>query len=308
MKLNLVPATAKKGAQMRTMVVASVLLVVGSALATAFLAYSSGQALANAKSEAQTHMQGAVDAVATAKHATAILESSKGVVTNLDLANQMTAHNTKYTSFYTKVTPYIPGFMRVTSMSVTPINETSCRLNLSGVILTAQQYADLSLALLRIPGAQAISRSGFVRQSDTVLPLNEADQRGAVVRAGEDALPIDPVERMEVVIARATEQTTGFDNVGNFGSPVESARGAMDRWSQISVSVLLAQPAGAELPPGWDFNFLVPNPTSTLQGARQFNQAAGAAGAAPGGAPPGGVPPGGTLQVGGGAASVRGRD
>ncbi len=290
MKLNLVPATVKKGAAMKTMVALSVLMVLLATLATAFMAYTSSQNLAKAKQEAEDARPSAVEAVATAKYAQAILDNAKGVTTNLMLANDMTAHNTKYTRFYSKVMPYVPSFYRLTSMSVEPIDDKSCRLNLSGVIRTAQQYADLSLALLRIPGARLISRAGFASVNDNVPALTPEDQVGRIVRAGETPLPTDPVERMEAVVAAATEQTTGFENIGNFGSATESARGAMNRWSQVAVSVLLENPAGAQLPEGWNFDFLAPNPTDTLNAAAQFN----AAGAAPtGGAAGGGgvIPP-----------------
>lgn len=298
MKLNLVPATVKKGAAMRTMVVLSVLMVLLSALATAFMAYSSGQTLAKAKEDAENARPNAVDAVATAKYAQAILDASKGVTTNLMLATEMSAHNSKYTRFYTKVMPYVPSFYRLTSISVDPISETSCRLNMVGVIQTAQQYADLSLALLRIPGARAISRAGFTAENDNVPPLTAEDQNARVVPAGGIALPDDPVERMEAIAARGSELTTGFENIGNFGSATESARGAMNRWSQVAVGVLLEMPAGQQLPAGWDFNFLTPNPTDTLNGVAQFNSAGLAAAGT--GAPGGGVnpPPGGGRGIG----------
>ena len=292
MKLNLVPATVKKGAAMRTMVVVSVLGVLLSALATVGMAVVSQQQLDDAKRQAEEARPNADRAVAVAKQVQAVLENSRGVATNLDLASQMTAHNTRYTSFYTKVMPYVPAFMRVTSMRVEPISETSCRLHLTGVIQTAQQYADLSLALMRIPGAKAISRAGFVASNPTVPALNETDQIGRLIPANGVPLPEDPVDRMRAIVARATAETTGFENVGNFGSDLESARGAMNRWSAIGVSVLLEATPGQELPPGWDFNFLVPNPTQTLNAAATFNaaQAASAAQTSAPGAPPGGAP------------------
>ncbi|MBL8060286.1 MAG: hypothetical protein JNK63_06180 [Chthonomonas sp.] len=299
MKLNLVPATAKKGAAMKTMVVLSIATVLLSGLATAFMAYQSSAMLAQAKEDAEAARPNAVAAVAYAKRANEVLEKSRGVTTNLTLAQEMSAHNSKYTRFYTKVLPYVPAFFRVTSISIDPIDANSCRLNMTGVLQTAQQYADLSLALLRIPGAQAISRAGFVTQWDDVPALTAEDQRGLMVRQGQIALPEDPVARMEAVSAWGTEQTTGFANVGNFGSATESARGAMTRWSNIGVSVLLAAPgaapaqapgqpaapaaAGGPLPPGWSFDFLTPNPTDTLNGAAQFN--------VPGAAPAGGAAP-----------------
>ena len=288
MKLNLVPATAKKGAAMKSMVVASIIMVLLSGLATAYMAFQSSANLAQAKANAEAARPNAVAAVAYAKRANEILEKSRGVTTNVSLAQDMSAHNSKYTRFYTKVLPYVPSFFRVTSISVDPIDANSCRLNMTGVLQTAQQYADLSLALLRIPGAQAISRAGFVTQWDDVPALTAEDQRGSLVRSGQIPLPEDPVARMEAVSAWGTEQTTGFANVGNFGSATDTARGAMTRWSQIGVSVLLAAPGGAQpapapgqpavpaaaggpLPPGWSFDFLAPNPTDTLNAAAQFN-------------------------------------
>lgn len=290
MKLNLVPATAKKGAAMRTMVVITVLSILASAGATAAMIVLSGQRLDAAKQASERWVPAAQAAVATAKSTQQILDSSRGIATNLDLAKQMSEHNSKYTRFYAKVMPYVPNFFRLNSISVEPINETSARLTLGGVLFSAQQYADMSLALLRIPGAQGITRSGFSATNDFVPGLTQFDQEGRVIpRDRTSSLPVDPVDRMNAIIEQANEQTTGFANVSNFGSPTESARGPMQRWTQVQFSVLLAQPPGSTLPPGWDFNFQVPNPAQTLAAAAQFN---GPAAQAAGGAavPGGGIP------------------
>src|SRR2546430_13626538 len=51
-------------------------------------------------------------------------------------------------------------FFRINSITATPNDANTVTVTMNGVIHTAQEYADLMLALLRIPGAQAVSRSG----------------------------------------------------------------------------------------------------------------------------------------------------
>lgn len=305
MKLNLVPATVRKGAAMRTMMFISALIVLLSGLATAFLIVTSTTRRQQAFEAAEAARPQANQAVATAKQTAAVLASSQGVATNLDLYSAAVEHNTKYTRFYKKVLPYIPAFMRVTSMSLDPISENSCRLNVTGVIRSAQQYADLSLAMLRIPGAKAISRSGFVYQWGNVPAITAEDQKALRVRAGEPVLPEDPVERLNALVSNAAAETTGFQDISNFGSATEFQRGAMTDWSLINIGVVLSQEAGEVLPPGWSFDFLTPNPSDTLAQASQFNSAGinagGAQGTAPG-ATPGITPPAGAGAKGAGGA------
>lgn len=299
MKLNLVPATAKRGAQMRTFVIMSVLLVLLSLLGTGFMIWSSGNRLNDAKAASAAAKPAADEAVAQAQYAQQILDSTALVVTNKNLTTEMAEHNKKYTAFYAKAQQYVPSFMRLTSMSVSPVTETTCLLRLGGVIQTAQQYADLPLALLRMPGARLVSRNGFEGTYDRVLPLTEEDQIGLTQRANEEApLPIDPEERLNELIARANAGTTGFENISNFGSFTESSRGAMDRWSNVNMTVLLDS-TGLTLPPGWNFDFRVPNPTPTIAGSAVQGAAPAAAPAGAAGVPPPGARGGAGAQDGG---------
>lgn len=301
MKLNLAPkGGAKKGASTKVAWAVAASLVLVSLVAGFFLVTTSSAALAAAKQRRSDSLRAAAEAVAEAKKANAVIVSSQGLATNIQLAKDIEDHNSKYTAFYRDVMPYIPGFLRLTRISVTPISETACQLNLSGVLYSAQQYADASVALLRIPGAVAISRTGYAPRPVVVPGLTEEDQVGKPFRVGGAPLPEDPIERMEAIIARANEGTIGFANIGNYGSPDPGTRGAMPTGSAVTFTVSLADTGN--LPEGWSFNFLVPNPTSTLATTAAANQAylasrAAAAAANTPGTPPGGAPPANTPPV-----------
>lgn len=290
MKLNLAPkGGAKKGASSKlAWAFASVMLLL-SLVAGFFLVTTSSKALADAKQRRSDSLRAAAEAVNEAKKANLVIASSQGLATNIQLAKDINDHNAKYTTFYRDVMPYIPGFLRLTRISVTPVSETACQLNLSGVLYSAQQYADASVALLRIPGAVAISRTGYAPRPVIVPGLSEADQQGVPFRVGGAPLPEDPIERMEAIIARANEGTIGFANLGNYGSATPATRGALPTGSAVTFTISLADTGN--LPDGWSFNFLVPNPTSTLATTAATNQAYLASRAAAAGAPPAGQAP-----------------
>lgn len=292
MKLNLIPQGAKKSATMPMAWITAISLVLVSAGAAAFMAFTAQQQLNAQKDRAAQATPNALQAVAVAKQAQMVVDSTRGYATNLDLAGSIMEHNQKYTTFYEQVRPYIPGFLRLTQMSVEPVDEKSCNLILSGVLYSAQQYADATLALYRIPGARAVSRDGYAPRPVLVPGLTEEDQVGRTYRVGGAPLPEDPLERIAFLAAQANNETSGFQNLNNFGVEEPLARGPMNTGSNVNFTVLLAADDPSAMPEGWDFNFLVPNATATIQsiGTAAAAAATGAPAAAPGA--PAGLPPG----------------
>lgn len=251
MKLNLLPTYVSKEGQARTAWVISGLLAAGSVAAAVFMiVYSQGQ-LKDAKAKADSFRQPAADALATAKKADEIIAKATGVDRNLKLAQAMTDHNAVYPNLYQEVMRYIPPFFRVISMSAAPGGAESCTVTLVGQIKSYQQYADVVLALLRMPDAVNVTRAGYTLTDMYVPGLNEQDQLGQPIKPGESSLPSDPIERMNEILARASAAPTGFQNVGGFGTD-EPQKGAMPGWSTITMNLVLTR------------NIQTPNPSATL--------------------------------------------
>lgn len=336
MKLNLLPSGSKKGGSPVLAWVLSGLFIVLSLIAAAAMAIISSGNLNAAREEAIALQGQAADAVRQAKYAQLIVDSTAGVARNIELEKAMSEHNTKYTRFYRQVSNYIPSFMRVNRMQVRAISDSACALTLQGVVYSLQQHHDAQLALLRIPGAVTVGATGYAARPVIVPALNEEDQIGRPSRIGSTPLPIDANERLNEIINRAQAGTQGFANVANFGADTEgfNPRGAMATGSVVTYTVLLSatglppaatgtpgQPpvgtppvgtppvggaaGGAVLPPGWDYNFLVPNPAQTIQAAGGATGGAAAAGGAIPGAMPGGI---GTIPATGAGAPRDGRE
>lgn len=264
MKLNLVPSGSKKsGGGLAGAIIGSVVLFLLSAAAFVFLLTSSKASLDAAKERVVQETPNATQAVLEAQKAQAIIDSTRTLATNIELKRNIDVHNSKYTKFYQQVLPYVPGFLRLTRIAVEPVDSTTCQLTLNGVLYSAQQFADATLALYRIPGAQAVSRDGYAPRPVIRPGLTEEDQVGRPFRAGGAPLPLDPVERINAMAAAAESQTTGFQNLNNFGTADPTARGPMQTGSAVTYTVLLSS-QGVTLPPGWDYDFMVPNPTATL--------------------------------------------
>lgn len=280
MKLNLLPQYVSKGAAARTWMIASILLSALSIFGAIFLVTSSKASRDAAETAANDLVPQAQAVVTLAKTADAIGGSSASVVRNIRLADAMQQHPAKITGFYRDVIPYIPSFFRVNAMSMTPIDGSRCTLTLTGTIQTYQQYADLMLALLRIPGAQTVGRTGFVLDSRSLPNVTEDNVYPEFRKASETPLPLDPSERIGALVARAGAEPTGFTGSGNYAGPVDQARLAIPKWQNITVSVVLQTP-GAQVP--------VANPAPG--GAPAMNPGA----PTPGGAPtpqPGAAPAG----------------
>jgi hypothetical protein len=203
------------------------------------------QRIADARPNAQL-------AVATSKRADAVIAENRGLILNINLADSMNKHNTVYPDLFDEVRKYIPNFYRISSMAAVPNGAESCTVTMTGYLSSFQEYADLMIALLRIPGATAVSRSGFQFNEPGVPGLIPEDQQGRILRPGEPRIPDDPHDRLDQQIANA--QVTSFQNAGGFGtSETPIVRGAMPTQSTVTVAVVIAGK-----------NIQTPNPRQTL--------------------------------------------
>jgi hypothetical protein len=290
MKLNLLPTYVGKERAARSAILLSVVLAAIGIGASVFMIISSREARRQSADRVIQIGPQAAQAVAESKKADLIIQNARVLILNTNLASAMDKHNYDYVDLYDQVRRYIPSFFRVTSMSATPAAETSV-VTLTGTLQTQQQYADLMLALLRIPGATSVSRSNYQIVEKVVPPLVEGSQAGTPIERGQAPLPDDPLERMERYMSQTG--TEGFLGVNNFGQADPTVRkGAMPNWSEVTVSVVVPK------------NIQTPNPRATLQG---IGSAPGQGGAPAAGRPAGGGPaPAAAAPAGGPGASPGG--
>jgi hypothetical protein len=284
MKLNLLPTYVGKEKAVKSAVFLSVIIAAAGIGAAAFMIISSRDAVKTAKEAAVDAQAAASRAVAESKKGDLILANARVLILNTNLAEAMNKHNSAYPNLYNTVRRYIPSYFRLTSMSATPAGEQAV-VTLQGVIQTQQQYADLMLALLRIPGASSVTRSGYNPVDKFVPSLSEGFQRAVPIRPDEEPVPDDPLARMDQLIAQG--RVDRYLGVGGFGDDnANVAKGAMPDWSAITVSVVV---------PG---NIQTPNPRATLAtvgAAPAPGTGGGGTGTQPAGGPPtgaGGPPPG----------------
>ncbi|MFN3684802.1 MAG: hypothetical protein ACK41F_12845 [Fimbriimonadaceae bacterium] len=297
MKLNLLPPYVSKGKQSKVAIVLMVLILLLSVLASLGMMVVSKQAYEREKARADALEKPASDVVALSKLADTITASAQTVVLNVELAKAMQEHCSAYPDFYDSVRRYIPAFFRVTSMSASPMDAETVTLTLSGVLKTQEEYANLMLALNRIPNVRSVSRSGFQLVETYVPNLTQLDQTGRPIRQGEQPLPDDPLDRLQALISRGGR--TDYVGVGNFGSGEPGLRGAMPEWSQVTVTVVM---------PG---KLQAPDVRGTLANAARASSAAPSttpAGAGGGFGPPGMFgPPGAGVPGAGPAGAGAGR-
>lgn len=240
MKLNLLPqSVSKAGAAKGMWFVAAALAILGI-LGMVGMTMMSSKALADAKADAESKMKLAADAKATADHADAQIAEATVIDRNQKLSEAMIDHNRKYVDLYAKVLSRVPAYYRLDSISASPVSESSTTVTLNGYIQTFRQYADLSIALWKIPGVTAVTRAGYQLNDPTVPSLTESDQTGSAVKPGESPLPTDPIDRMNAMIANVSSEPTGYLNEGNFGAGDTIAKGAMPGYSQVTMTVTLA--------------------------------------------------------------------
>lgn len=241
------------------------IIIVGLACAGTFLLINEGRAsLAAAREKVQAEVPRVQKTMGLAESAETIIAQVGPIDRNIKLIAAMEAHNKDYTSLYRDILNYVPDFYRITSINAAPSGENA-NVNMTGVLETERQYADLALAMFRIPGVASVSRAGFTYERDYVPALNTDDQDGLKVKQGEQNLPSKPIEQMEELIRRAASKPRGFLNEGGFGTG-EGPRGAMPKWSVVNISLVVAR------------NIQTPNPRATIEQQGGGGGAAGRAG------------------------------
>ena len=251
MKLNLLPTSVSKGKQAQTAIVLSVLVAVLSIAAAIGMIFTSRAELQQATKAAAEAKPRADLATATSKYADEVIAQARVILVNINLADEMSKHSTVYPDLYDEVRGYIPAFYRVTSMSASAGGPDTTTLSLNGVLHTYQEYADLMLALYRIPGVQTVARAGYQNTDRYVPQLSQTDQFGRPIRPGEQPIPDDPLARLDQMIAQGG--VSGFSGTSGFGG-APGPRGAMPNYSTVAVTVVLAR--GVQ----------TPDPRGTLSG------------------------------------------
>lgn len=300
MKLNLLPTHVSKSGQAKTATIMSLLMVVVSIAAAVFMLTSSKKAVADAKQKALDVKPQADQAVAIAKMADKLINGQDPytvpaplIARNTALATAMIDHNKVYPDLYREVLQYVPDFFRITSISAQPANAQVAQVNMTGVIRSFQEYADLMIALLRMPGAASVTRQGYNLNDMYVPNLILEDQVGIPVRRDQSRLSSNSIERLQQLIADANAgSTTSFQNLNGFGTDEDVTKGAMDGWSEITVTMLVVGK-----------NLQTPNPRETLKRVPEGGGGAATPGGGGGGggfntgpgAPP---PPGGSNPPG----------
>ncbi len=262
MKLNLLPTHVSKAGQARSALLLSFLLMAGLVGASVWMITSSKKELNELKTQAAELKPKADQAVAISKQADDIIKQAGGIILNQKLAESMLGHNTVYPDLYDEVLKYIPSYYRVTSVSAVPASAQGCTLNITGVLQNYQQYADLMLAMLRIPNALAVNRQGYQHNDFYVPALTSDSQSGRPIELGAAPIPDNPQDRLRYYESQG--RLDGFLGVGGFGSTQQPVvRGAMPKWSQVTISVAMAR------------DLQTPDPKGTL------SQAAAASGVTP---------------------------
>ncbi|CAN5690265.1 hypothetical protein BH11ARM2_BH11ARM2_10150 [soil metagenome] len=282
MKLNLLPTTVSKERKARGAVLGAALIAIAGIIAGVFFTTASQKSLADAK-QAEAEARPLDDrAVATSNQADAIMTAAQPIIRNSALAKAIVVHNRKYTDLYDRILPYVPRFFRITSISATPSGEQST-VQMQGVLTSYQQYSNLMLALLRIPGAQTVGRSGYIDRDLSVPQLVPDDQVGKPRRPGDAVIPDDPLQRLAYYQAQASTQS--YTGIGNFGSEDTNLRFAGPESSLVTVTILM------------DVNLQVPDVKATLKSTG----GGGLTGAPTSFGPPGGFPPGAGIPPSAGA-------
>lgn len=288
MKLNLLPKHVSSEANGRSWFVAGLLILLLAVVGSALMIGKSGADLSNAQDRNASEMARAQDTKGTYDLADQIMQEPDVMLMarNLMLAQAMQAHCTSYPNLFNMVRRYVPSFYRLSSISAAPIDAKTCTVTMTGTIGSFQHYADVMLALWRIPGAMSVSRSTYNYVGTIVPALTPDDQTGHPIKQGGQNLPDDAVKRLDALISNA--KGPSYQNSGNFGGDPTQARGAMPDETLVTIQVTLP------------FALQTPDPQATLSSAAAASAPAAATGggaAASGPAGGGGVPSG--VEAGG---------
>jgi hypothetical protein len=253
-KLNLLPKIVDTTGRAKRAFFGGTIVLIASIAGAYYMQSTSTKRLDEAKQHEQDAQPMYDKAVNTASQADAMMTKPaiRQLVVNTSLAKSMMVSSRTYPDLYDSVKPYIPGFFRITNLGATPIDGSTCTVNMTGTVKNAQQYADLMLALLRIPGAKSVTRGGLQSDDTIVPPLTLVDQTGRPRKESKAPIPDDPLERLAYFEAETSP--TGYLNAGNFGVTEEGTqKGARPGESVIAVSVTIPR------------NIQAPNPRATIQ-------------------------------------------
>lgn len=253
MKLNLLPTHVGRERNVRFAVIVMILMIAGSAASSVLMVRRSAEGLAETKRQALAWRKKVDDLNSYSAQADTIVARGAIFASHINLAREMDRHNPVYPQFYKqRVFAHVPRFFRLTEVTAIPNGADSVTVTMRGIVKTYQQYNDLLLAMMRIPGATGIQRSGYQTPAQPFLtPLTREDQQGQIIRPNEGPLPKDPLDRLDAMIARGG--VTGFLGQGGYGTMQPGLRGPMPDYSLVTVSVVI---------PGVDLT--TPNPRATL--------------------------------------------
>lgn len=253
MKLNLIPTSAaRQGASKITWVI-MVLMIVGSIFGAMRMNGKAAAALNTAKGYVDSNQSASNNVNTVTADADTVMSEASGPLLNIKLVQAMKAHCRVYTDFYDQVFRFIPGYFRLTSISVSPNDANTCSVQMTGTVGSLREYMDLVLALRRIPGSQQVTRSGYQLTHTFVQPISANTQHSWKIKPGEAELTDDPIQRLDAKIAAA--HSTDFVGVGNFGTPgLPRTRGADPSETLLTVGVVITR------------NLMTPDPRQTLAG------------------------------------------
>ena len=254
MKLNLLPKIVDTTGRAKRAFFGGAIVLIASIAGAYYMQSTSTKRLEEAKQHEQDAQPMYDKAVNTASQADAMMTKPavRQLVVNTSLAKSMMVSSRTYPDLFDSVKPYIPGFFRITNLGATPVDASTCTVNMTGTVKNAQQYADLMLALLRIPGAKSVTRGGLQSDDTIVPPLTLVDQAGRPRKESKAPIPDDPLERLAYFESEVSP--TGYLNAGNFGVTEEGTqKGARPGESVIAVSVVIPR------------NIQTPNPRATIQ-------------------------------------------
>ena len=205
MKLNLLPHYQDPGLQSKKAIQRGGVGVLCALAVSLFLIFWSGLGLGEAQAEIEALEPEAQLAYRTALRADEIMKGAAFLTTDLKLAEAIQKQNQNAITLFQEVMEYLPSFFRLTSLNAAPKGEQDAVVVLEGVIHSYQEYADLMLALLRMPDVSKVQRSKPDIKESPVPPLVPEDQIGISVLAGSPRIPSEPLKRMDVMIAEAAK-------------------------------------------------------------------------------------------------------
>jgi len=265
MKLNLLPVTVRRGAKTRTAWIFSILLILAGVGAAAGMMIISGNRDKDLKAQVDDARPKAQEAYDTSTQADTVIAKAEGVLRNTSLARAMIRHNGVYPAAYEDLFRFNPPFFRLMSISATPIDEKTASITMVGTLTTYQQYADLSLALMRNPKVVSVARAGFnaVNVGETVPPIVPTDQEGKPHKLNQGPIPDDAMERLAYF--ESLPATSGYQGTGNYGSGTTSERTNQPGDSLITVTMIAT------------YALQTPNPRASLTASGSAGSSAGAA-------------------------------